>query len=101
MRLEIVRNALQEDLLAKVSAQHPDHGTALQIADGIEDLVDFEAVIYRHFDGVRGPQRIECEGLLSRISLRACQYIRGKGYLVICDVRQIVPRRSTLTRLLA
>jgi len=69
MRFEVVCHTLQEDLLAKVRAQHADDRATLQVADVVEDLIDFEAVIDRDFYRVRESQRIKLEGCLNRFSL--------------------------------
>lgn len=59
MRLQIVGNTAQEGLLTQVAAEHANHGTSLQVADMIENLVYFKSVSHRDFDGVRGSQGIE------------------------------------------
>ena len=67
--LEVVGNTLQEDLLAKVSAQHADDGGALQVTDVVKDLINLEAVIDGHLDGMRKAKAVKCEGCLDRFGL--------------------------------
>jgi hypothetical protein len=55
MNLEVVTDSLQEDVLSQVIAEHSDDGTAFEIGDLIEDLVDFEGVSNRYFNWVRSP----------------------------------------------
>lgn len=73
MSLEVVGNTLQEDLLAKMSAQHADDGASLQVTNVVEDLVDLETIVYWYLDGMRSTERVKGKGLLDGISLNACQ----------------------------
>ena len=52
MSLQVVGYTLEEYLLAEMSTQHANDGTALQVTDVIEDLVNFKAIVDRYFDGM-------------------------------------------------
>ena len=67
--LEVVGYTLEENLLTEMSAQHADDRGALEVGDVVKDLVDLETVVYGYFDGMRGSECVECEGLLYGISL--------------------------------
>lgn len=69
MGLEVLGNTLEENLLAKVAAQHTNDGASLQITDVVEDLVNFKGVSYRNFDGMGCTEGVEFHGLLNTLSL--------------------------------
>lgn len=69
MRFEIMGNAAKEGFLTKVTAQHPNHGTSLEIADVVENLVNLEGIPYGHLNGVGSAKRVELERLLNTLSL--------------------------------
>lgn len=97
MRLKVVRNSTQESLSTEVDAQHANDGASLQIADMVENLVDFEGVPNGNLDRVRGAERIEVECLLHTFSLWQRQYWSWDGgYYLENFVRQTGTRRSTL-----
>lgn len=81
MRLEIIGNTLEEDLLAQVCAQHANDRTTFKVTDVVEDLIDLQTIENGDLDGVGGSQSVECEGLLNRISLHKCQRVIENEYL--------------------
>jgi hypothetical protein len=56
MLLEVIRYSLDKDILTEVTAEHTDYRTSFQIADMIENLVHFESVLHRDFNGVGGTE---------------------------------------------
>jgi hypothetical protein len=53
MRLEVIRNPTDKDILAEVAAEHADHRAAFKIANVIKYLINFESVPDRDFNGMR------------------------------------------------
>jgi hypothetical protein len=69
MRLKVVRNSSQESLSTKVNTQHANDGASFQVADMVENLVDFEGIPNGNFDGVGSAERVKVECLLHTFSL--------------------------------
>ena len=74
MRFEIVRNSTQESLPAEMNTKHANDRASLQVADMVENLVDFEGVPNGNFDRVGSAERVEMKCLLHTFSLEERQY---------------------------
>jgi hypothetical protein len=89
--LEVVGNTLEEDLLAKVSAQHADDRATLEVTDVVEDLVDLETIVDRNLNGVRCAQSVEREGLLNGISLEHVSNCKERSTSGSCTYNKLSP----------
>lgn len=72
MSFQVASHSFKESFPAEMTAKHSDDGASLQIADVVENLVDFKRILDGHFDGVRRTQGIELEGWLKPFSLMNC-----------------------------
>lgn len=97
MRFEIIRNSTQESLSAEVDTQHANDRAPLQVADMVENLVDFERIPNGNFDRVGSAERVEVKCLLHTFSLGERQYWSYQDvYYLGHSVRQTETRRSIL-----
>ena len=72
VRFEIVRYPNQERFHTQVTAQHSDDGAAFQVANVIEDLINFQGILYGNLNRMRATEGIELKRCLNRLSLRCC-----------------------------
>lgn len=64
MALEVEGNTLEESFDTKVGGQHANHGTTLEVADLVENLVHIKSVANLDLNGVRSADRVEEESLV-------------------------------------
>ncbi|KAI6756740.1 hypothetical protein HG530_011338 [Fusarium avenaceum] len=64
MSLQVVRHTLEECLNTEMVGKHANGGATLEVADGVENLVDVESIADRDVDGMTGANTIETESSL-------------------------------------
>ena len=89
MCIQVERYAVEKSFSTKMSTQHADDGTSFEVANVVEDLVDFQSISYWYFDRVRVPDRVELESCLNRLRL----------ITIVSDKRQVTSRSRTYNKL--
>lgn len=59
MSFQVSGNTFEKGFVTEIYRYHANDGTALQIGNFVEDLIDLKSILDRYFDGMRGAECIE------------------------------------------